>query len=169
MTISRQQRERNVEDALRLMVEIIGDEHLDGVLFEPADGRFQSTLPTTWEQLVAEGCLQPTSNWDYRLTPPGWIEGLRAAGKLCDENIQGALGNLCACIKRRCEDGGVRHRSSMTIQEMVEETGFPEGWISNVIDSHLIRTCFKQVDCEWEPGDYNKNYVMIPARFGLEP
>src|ERR1039458_9541380 len=93
----------------------------------------------TWEHLVATDCLQQKSNWHYRLTPGGWIKGLEAAGRLRDEKTNGALGSLCASIKRRCEDGGLRHRTGVTIQELSEETDIPQGWISNVIDSHLSR------------------------------
>src|ERR1039458_4103452 len=86
----------------------------------------------------------------WGLAPDGWIKGLEAAGKLCDEKTSEALGSLCAKIKHRCEDGGLRHRSGTTIQELSAETGIPQGWISNVIDSHLIGICFQQVDCEWD-------------------
>ena len=169
MMVSRRQRTADIDGTLRVMVEILGNGHLDDALFECNDARFEGTFPTTWEHLVAAGCLQQISNWHYRLTPDGWIKGLEAAGKLCDEKTSEALGSLCAKIKHRCEDGGLRHRSGTTIQELSAETGIPQGWISNVIDSHLIRICFQQVDCEWEPGDDNKNHVMIPARFGLDP
>jgi hypothetical protein len=169
MTASKRQRTGDIDGTLRAMVEIVGNWRLDDALFERDDARFEGTFPTTWEHLVATDCLQQKSNWHYRLTPGGWIKGLEAAGRLRDEKTNGALGSLCASIKRRCEDGGLRHRTGVTIQELSEETDIPQGWISNVIDSHLIRICFQQVDCEWEPGDDNKNHVMIPARFGLEP
>ena len=103
----------------------------------------------------------------FRVTPYGWIKALQAAGRLSDPKVREKLARLCAAIKRRCEEGG-RHRVGVTVHALSEETGFSEGWISNAIESHLIRTCFHQVDCEWEPGDYNKNNVIIPARFGLK-
>jgi hypothetical protein len=102
----------------------------------------------------------------HTLTADGWLRALQAAGKLCDPKMKEKLGRLCAAIKRRCEEGGVRHRTGATIEELSTETDCSEGWISNVIESHLIRVCFDREDCDWEPGDDNKNNVMIPARFG---
>jgi hypothetical protein len=167
MTISKQKQTDNINDALRVILDVVGDEHLDGALFELNDSRFRDIITTTWEHLEASGCLKQVGMW-HRLTSDGWIRALQAAGRLCDPKMKEKLGRLCARIKRRCEEGGVRHRTGVTIQELSEDTGFSEGWISNVIESHLIRMCFQQEDCEWEPGDYNKNYVMIPARFGLD-
>lgn len=167
MTIPRHQQTDNVEDALRVILDIVGDKHLDGALFEFGDARFRNIITTTWEHIEAGGRLKQVGAW-HSLTPRGWIKALQAAGKLCDPKMKEKLGWLCAPIKRRCEEGGVRHRNGVTIQKLSEETGFSEGWISNVIESHLIRICFRQEGCEWEPGDDNKNYVMIPARFGLK-
>jgi len=165
MTISRQQQTDNVGDALRLILDIVGERHLDDAEFELSDARFRGIIPTAWERLDAECCLKQMGMW-HRLTPGGWVKALQAAGKLCDPEMKEKLGRLCAPIKRRCQEGGVRHRSGLTIQELSEETGLSEGWISNVIESHLIRICLQQEDCGWEPDDENKNYVMIPASFG---
>lgn len=104
--------------------------------------------------------------WDYRFTAYGWLKALEAAGRLGDTEMKEKLGKLSAAMKLRCEEGG-RHRDGSTIQELAQETGFSEDWIYNVVESHLIRECLNRVDCDWEPGDQMKNYVMIPARFGL--
>src|ERR1039458_4570087 len=127
MTASKRQRAGDIDGTLRAMVEIVGNWRLDDALFERDDARFEGTFPTTWEHLVATDCLQQKSNWHYRLTPGGWIKGLEAAGRLRDEKTNGALGSLCASIKRRCEDGGLRHRTGVTIQELSEETDIPQG------------------------------------------
>jgi hypothetical protein len=165
MTISKQQQTDNIGDALRMILEIVGDSHLADALFEIKDARFQHILPTTWEYLEANCYMKPIGMWQ-RLTPDGWLKALEAAGELCDEKMKEKLGKLCVPIKRRCEEGGVRHRDGVTVQQLSAETPFSEGWICNVIDSHLMRICLQQEDCDWEPGDDNKNYIMIPARFG---
>jgi hypothetical protein len=36
----------------------------------------------------------------------------------------------------------------------------------DVVETHLIRVCLGQEDCEWEPHDEMKNHILIPARFG---
>jgi hypothetical protein len=167
MTISNQHQTDNIDDALRAILEIIGDdEHLD-VLFQREDLRLRNVMETTWEHLEATGSLNPLGMW-LRLTPSGWVGALRAARSLDNPKMKEKLGKLCAAMKRRCEEGGVRHLASTTIQQLSEETGFSEAWIFNVVDSHLIRVSFQQVDCEWEPDDDNKNHIVIPARFGLK-
>lgn len=167
MSESPRTREENEREALRIMLGIIGNGRLDSELFEPADDRFKGILLTTWEELEEDGCLKRMSIWDYRLTAHGWLKALNAAGTLGSSGIKEQLGKLCATMKRRCEEGG-RHRDGATIQELADDTGFSEDWIYNVVESHLIRECLNRVDCDWEPGDeYMKNYVMIPARFGL--
>ena len=165
MSISRQKRTENLDEALRLMLSIIGDGRLHWTLFDLNDARFTGILTTTWEELEAAGSVERVQ-WDYRFTAYGWLKALEAAGRLGDTEMKEKLGKLSAAMKRRCEEGG-RHRDGSTIQELAQETGFSEDWIYNVVESHLIRECLNRVDCNWEPGDQMKNYVMIPARFGL--
>jgi hypothetical protein len=167
MSESPRTREENEREALRIMLNIIGDGRLDSELFEPGDARFKGILATTWEELEEDGCLKRTSIWDYRLTARGWLKALEAARTLGSPEMKEQLGKVCAAIKRRCEEGG-RHRDGTTIQELAEETGFSEDWIYNVVETHLLRECLNRVDCDWEPGDETmKNHIMIPARFGL--
>lgn len=88
-------------------------------------------------------------------------------GKLCDSETKEKLGKLCVVINGYCKQSGVSHQESTTVRELSAKTGFSEGWIFNVVESHLISECFNQVDCEWELGDEAfKNHIMIPARFG---
>ncbi len=167
MTISKQHQASNIDEVLRAFLNIVGDENLGDVTFAFDDVRLPKVLSTTWEQLEVDGLLCQTGML-YRLTPRGWRTALHLAAKLCDSEMKDKLGSLCARIKLRCEAGGVRHRGTVTIQELSEETGFSTGWISNVINSHLIETCLNQVGCDWEPDDNNENFVMIPARFGTK-
>ena len=51
MSISLQKRTENPDEALRLMVSIIGDGRLDWTLFDLNDARFKGILTTTWEEL----------------------------------------------------------------------------------------------------------------------
>jgi hypothetical protein len=165
MSKSEQERTENTREALRVMLGIAGDDRLDWTLFDAKDQRLAHILETTWEKLEATQCVERVQ-WDYRLTAHGWVMALEAAGRLCDAEMKEDLGRICAALKRRCEIGG-RHRDATTVQELAQETGSSEEWIYNIVEGHLIRICLKRVDCEWEPGDQNKNHVMIPAQFGL--
>jgi hypothetical protein len=165
MSISQEKRTDNVREALRVMLDIVGSGRLNWTLFDADDIRFARVLPTTWEELETSHYVDRVQ-WDYRLTARGWIMALEAAGVLCKAEMKEKLGVLSAAVKRRCEAGG-RHRDGTTVEELAEETGLSEDWIYNVVESHLIRVCLERVDCEWEPGDANNYYIMIPARFGL--
>jgi hypothetical protein len=167
MTISKQQQTDNIDEALRMMLRIVGDQNVDDIMFPPDDARLQGTLTTSWEHLEVNNFLKAIGMF-YRLTPDGWVKALDAAGELCGPAMKDKLGILCAKVKNTCDAGGARHRDRTTIEDLSNLTGFSAGWISNVISGHLIKLCLNQVECEWEPDDDNKNYVIIPARFGMK-
>jgi len=102
MSKSPKDRAENLREALRIMASIIGDGRFDWTLFEPEDALFNDILATTWEELEESGYVKRMSNWDYRLTPTGWIRALDAAGTLADITFKENLGKLCAAIKCRC-------------------------------------------------------------------
>jgi hypothetical protein len=162
------QEQANIEEALQKISVLVGDGQFDEPLFYSADAEFSSILQTTWELLEQEnGWVEQLLVNEYRLTARGWIEVLRATGALCDPAMKESLGKVCANMKGRCVAGTGRHRASTTTHEVAAETGLSEAFIYNVVDAHLIRECFNQVDCDWEPGDEQmKTNIMIPARFG---
>jgi hypothetical protein len=166
VTISKEERSEGLADALRAMLEIIGDGRLN-VLFVRDCTALAGVSKPTWEKLLEGPEPRLTQcGFHFSLTAHGWIDALRAADKLCDAAMIEKLGVLCSILKRRCERRGGRHLESVTIDELSGESGYSVDWIYNVVDSHLIRICFNRIDCEWASDDKNKNHVEIPARFG---
>src|SRR5450759_2993325 len=142
----------NIEEALRTMAALVGDDRFDSPLFDSTVGEFSSILRTTWELLdPGKGWVEQLRTDEYRLTASGWIEALRATGVLCDPAMKDSLGKICANMKARCVAGTGRHRDGTTIQEVAAEAGLSEAYIYNVVEAHLIRECPGQVDCDWEP------------------
>jgi hypothetical protein len=75
----------NIEEALRNMAALVGDDRFDNPLFDSTDSEFSGILRTTWELLEQEkGWVDQLRNDEYRLTARGWIEALRATGALCN-------------------------------------------------------------------------------------
>jgi hypothetical protein len=167
MPLKAGEEQADITEALQKMAARVGDGQFDDPLFESTDGEFSGILQTTWELLEEKCWIEQLRNNEYRLKARGWIEALRATGALCDSAMKDSLGKVCARIKARCVTGTGRHRAGATVHEVAAETGLSEAYIYNVVDAHLIRECFGQVDCEWEPGDEQmKTNIMIPARFG---
>jgi hypothetical protein len=126
---------------------------------------FQEIYPTTWKRLVDKGYLKCT-HW-YALTPDGWIQTLEAAGELWSDDTKKNLGKVCAALKNRIE----RHKQQAAgalvgVHEIVSETGLPEYWISNVIESRLIRVVLKRQDAYWAPLDQMKSTIEVPVDVG---
>jgi hypothetical protein len=167
MPLKAGEEQADIKEVLRMMAARVGDDRFDDPLFESTVGEFSGILQTTWGLLEEKCWVEQLRNNEYRLRAKGWIEALRATGALCDPAMKDSLGKVCARMKARCEAGTGRHRASTTVHEVAAETGLSAAYIYNVVDAHLIRECFSQVDCDWEPDDQkNKNHIMIPARFG---
>ena len=173
MTLSENDRRENLTLALRLIGDEVGEKHV-GTELEREQPAFKTIFPTTWEALVDAGHLYQTDIWHYQLTAKGWIEILRITGRLCSEEMKRNLGNLCGIFKKCLEEANQRlgqpnrtHEEKIDISVVVSQSGFPEPWIYNVIDSYLIELCLKQIGIFWAEDDENKNYIIIPIDFGL--
>jgi len=167
MTKSIDDLRENLAMALRLIMECLPD----GDPYYAADidadvARFSEVYPTTWRELERRGCVKlwasPGNRYD--LTPDGWIEGLRATGEFYGEETKEKAARLAAALKARIK--GRRQDGWVHLTELPRETGLPEGWIFNAIDSHLVFHLFGCRDARWEHEE-GKNLIHVPLDFGL--
>jgi hypothetical protein len=96
MTISEKQRRENQCYAILKLMECIGDDFFDGKGFADNDPDFADVFSTTWEELRCNGMLAGVQGCfgehaRYKLTGPGWIEGLRLTGRLNDPALHEQL------------------------------------------------------------------------------
>src|ERR1022692_4033772 len=115
MTVSKLTLQKNLTDALILMVKTVGDRWLNSVSFNPLEPQFENILKTTWTDLENERYVTPNHEQDkedYTLLPLGWLRGMQAA-----DSFQNRLHELSkalnAKVKAPVEGKAVgRHRAS---------------------------------------------------------
>ena len=149
------------------MLDELQDEAIDTTFFDSAGSSFQGTLRTTWEELVRQGCLEKIEDSSlYRLTPKGWLTALELTGRSKSSGLQERLGKLFAAMKRHVD--GRREPGVVSLKDLAKESGEPEGWIFNVIESRSISTENKRVGADWYDEERGR-LVLIPIAFNLEP
>src|ERR1035438_7356251 len=82
MTVSTLTLQKNLTNALILMVKTVGDRELNSVSFNPLEPQFENILKTTWTDLENERYVTPNHDQDneyYRLLPKGWLRGIQEA------------------------------------------------------------------------------------------
>jgi hypothetical protein len=75
-------------------------------------------------------------------------------------------GKLSAALKKQVK--GQRREGAVTRTELANETGLPESFVYDAIDSHLLLHLFGRNDAAWAPDDGMKNYIEVPIDFGHE-
>jgi hypothetical protein len=164
MSFSEKERRKNLELALQLIMQDLGEpyawqEH------DAASDKFTAVHRTTWEELARRGLVKPHSFYRYWLTGSGWIAGLKAIGQWSDPEFLSKAGLLSEALKRKI-DG--RQECGLTDRtKLAQETNLSEFFVYDVIDSHLLRELFRRIDATWAPDDRMKNYIDIPPDFGL--
>jgi|ERR1035437_9691466 hypothetical protein len=82
MTVSKLTLQKNLTDALILMVQTAGDRELKSVSFNPLERQFEKILKTTWTDLETGRYVtsdDEQDSGDCRLLPKGWLKGFQEA------------------------------------------------------------------------------------------
>jgi hypothetical protein len=102
----------------------------------------------------------------YRLTPSGWLVAIELSGEAQSKTYQERVGRLLAAMKLR-----VKPRTDSAIvplRQLADESGEPEGWIFNIIESKAGSTGDQRTGARWYAGEKGR-LVEIPVDFNLEP
>lgn len=164
MTISNQTREENMAEALKLLLERLGDRAIykDEVLND--DPSFTGVYPTTWKDLEDVNLVsaRPGLNWcHYQLTGEGWLEALRLTGELDTVEFQERFGRLNAALKGFIS----RHQEGFQqVHVVAQQAEVPEDWLYNILKSHMWEQ--KQNRCGAHL-DQSETMVVIPIRFNM--
>jgi hypothetical protein len=166
MTVGKQHREENHRTAFHLMLGELGDRAIDSAFFDPEKPPFHGQiLRTTWEELVRQERIAAIGGL-YRLTPSGWLVGLEISGDTQSKAYQARVGRLLAAMKRHVKPR--KESAILTLKQLADESGEPEGWIFNIIESRVGSTEDRRTGACWYAGEKGR-LVEIPVDFNLEP
>ena len=164
MTLSNQNREENMAEALKLLLERLGDRAIY-VEFLNDDPAFTGVYPTTWKDLEDSHLVssRPGPSWCwYHLTGEGWLEALQFTGALDTVEFQDRFGRLNATLISFTDN---RHEKGFKqIHVVAEKAGVTEDWLSNILESRIWENKYNRHGAEF---DDSKTSVIIPTRFNM--
>jgi hypothetical protein len=166
MTIGRQEREENQRRAFAAMLDAMGDNAFDTTLFDATSGPFGEILRTTWEDLIHAGSIESISANVYRLTPKGWLAAVELSGAAKSALFVERLGRVLAAMKANVK--GRRDSKTVDLQTLAAESGEPEGFIFNIIESRASSSEGKRRGARWLERAHAR-LVTIPGDFNMEP
>ncbi|HTR39866.1 MAG TPA: hypothetical protein VMH80_28530 [Bryobacteraceae bacterium] len=170
MSLSREQRLENVDLALELMLQTLGDNAIDTVIFELGSDKFTQVQPTTWKELEDRCLIKRMDAIGHpmcQFTGDGWLAAIELAPKHVKALNEERLSRLAAAlkdeVKGRDEDGYVYLNSLAASSEL------PENWIYNAIEARLLEHWFNRKGANWYGPRGGSPLIHIPVDFGLEP
>ena len=127
---------------LRIIVTAVGDEPIIPCHFQPSDPRFSDLLQTTFHELVRQSYIETTGERPpvYRLTPEGWLEGLRQLGELEGQRIHERAIAIVNALTARIK--GRHSEEHFDVEALANEIGMPVGWVWNALASNLLERLF---------------------------
>ena len=166
MTISKQKREENMKEALRLLLERLGDRAIYKGEVLDDDPAFTGVYLTTWIDL-ADGNLvsaRPGFGWcRYQLTGDGWLEALKITGQLDTPEFQERFGRLNATLKsfidRKHGEEGFEQ-----VHVVAAKADISEDWLYNILESRIWEKEQNKTGAQF---DDSKTMVIIPIRFNM--
>ena len=169
MTIPKDEQNRNEELALRLMLqELPEDRSYDCVWFDGDKEPFLTVYSTTWKGLTRSDLVKEWTFNRYQLTGLGWIFALRLSEEFDSQEFKKKAGKLRAALRaalKKCLDDR-KADNLVSMVHLQKETGLPESFIHNAIDSHLLYHIFSIQDAQWAD-DKMKGHIEVPLDFGV--
>jgi hypothetical protein len=166
MSLSKAERLENIRDTLRIALIYLGDNAISGKWLDASDPVFSNVQATTWKHLTDTWHAiehHTSTSLSYELTGLGWRRALEVSGELQRPEFKERLGELCAAFKDTLK--GRQGQTSPMLQAFAKQTGIPWQFIFNVIESGVIKYCFKQRGVAW----YKRGVgIRIPIDVGLD-
>ena len=167
MSHSREERIRNIESALRLVMEELGSRAIWELLVDPDNAHYADIYSTTWEEMKNHYLLKAfpvIGHTDYGLTGYGWLKGLELLGKIEQAKVE--VGKITKAIKD-CMDG--RNEIKFVYSDPIASAaGVSEGFLHNVIESDFISIVLRRYTVEPDLRGAARYLFTIPVNFGQE-
>lgn len=166
MTLSKEARWQNLREAVQLLMDNLhGRSIMEVFISERSDPRI---LPVTWDELKKRYLIRETnSRYMFTLSGPGWIEGLKLRDEFDTAEMKAMTGKLCAALKDRVK--GRQYEALVHVAQLAADSGLPEAFIRNAIESDLIHEQFGTEGAAWASYEDRGKLVRIPVGFGTPP
>ncbi len=168
MSLSTEERKREMAVALKLMFDAVGDEHLFRLHFYADEERFTRVHPTTWKDMEDRGWIKQHQlaggGLRLHLSCDGWLDALRGSGVIQTTEFETRLGRLNSYLKRRVD--GRQCEDLVAVETVAAETGLPGGWIYNMAACRYWQIARRQHGAEIDPKTRPPS-IWIDHRFGL--
>lgn len=167
MTISKDKRLLDMQNALVLMMDALGAQALDAVDFVSYQTPFDKVMPTTWDELESRGLVEITNRWNvntYALTGAGWYRGLKETEKISDPDFRHQMDKLQKTLKDRSER---QEDVWADAEDVARSAGVSLDFVYNAIESQLLDHERDIYGAEWDLRVGKRGSVIrIPRRFG---
>jgi hypothetical protein len=157
-------------EALKIMASEVGDEPMNGFAFSPSEPRFQQLLATTWNELEGRGLIEERGEKPgptFRLTPGGWLGGLRILGGLDDPQTLARAVTIRKALKARIKGRQAYDGSAVDVRDLAQEINLPVGWLWNSMRANLLSELFPNHTMNASL-DRSGVLVRIPPTFDME-
>jgi len=167
MSLSVESRRNNFEEALRLMVQEVGDAYFGRVFIDIGSERYANILGTTWKELKDRFLVALPFFGTAILTPYGWLEGVKLLQLQETSTFIDHMARLSAALKGLVK--GREHEALTSTWQLSEMTGIDTEIILNLIESRAIQEFFGVNGAELDVNDTNRNCILVPIDYGLRP
>jgi hypothetical protein len=177
MTISKEDRQRDIDFALKQIMQIVDAKFFHHVLLDPISPKLANILRTTWRDLRSPQYLYVEKAdtpigceaW-YRLTGRGFKAGLERTGQRTDPITRQNLIELRKAMKAHIKEINRQNEVPVTLSSVAQRAHVPLMWAANVIESGLLQDEWPEDKVSvtwWSPTEQRKlGMIRIPIDFG---
>ena len=149
--------------ALQLLLRQLGDRKINIFSFDPTIPPFCSVAEATWTELRDMNYVHSALNSSgYCLTGSGWLRALQRAGATRNRDFDRDSEKLLASINKLAK----RARLA-TLKALAQDSGLPENWIYNAIESNLLEVHYGRKGANWARG-FEGTMIYVPRGFGTK-
>ena len=167
MSLSQAARQENLNRALKLLMDDIGDSWIRKALINPESDAFKSIHRTTWEELRSQHLIQDANAGCPLLTGQGWEAGLKVMGRDNAETrtrVERIYRALEAALAGRSASAAA---APVRVSEVATHAGLQSVFVANVIEARLIESWLKRRGATWAIG-FEGRMILVPVDFGLK-
>ena len=149
--------------ALSALNEAVGDYFVSQVLLRKEE--FPDVIQTTWEELDEQGLLEQIHYENcFILTGRGWLASVLAIDAHRTTNFRQRLAALFSTLKSYVRPS--REAKVVLLSQILDKSGLPEGWVSNIIESKYLEEMNGRKGAAWLK---YRTLVLIPGGFNSDP
>jgi hypothetical protein len=169
MALTKLERMRNLEQTLKAMLFVLGDLAARSSGFYTDQAIFGGTLEATWRELVKKQYVKIIDFVGGRpvcfLTGEGWLKAVALTGIVESVEFQSRVDKVMKNLKERVV--GRETPAQVALSQLALDTGVPEGFIWNLIESNLMSDG-EPDSPHWALNSVDPNTIEVPVCFGRQ-